>query len=145
MWHDPLHCHDTISLPAGAPLFGPTFVCDQGQCYRLYTTTKNFDGARKQCALDGGDLVTYGSLGQQLLVENYFKKFTLPAGYWVGTSRASVGAQWQGVDGSPLPQNASNDPYAHFTWLLTSHVRLALPIRSQNPVTAREQHSSCPL
>ena len=114
MWHDPLHCHDTISLPAGAPLFGPTFVCDQGQCYRLYTTTKNFDGARKQCALDGGDLVTYGSLGQQLLVENYFKKFTLPAGYWVGTSRASVGAQWQGVDGSPLPQLPSGDPYAHW-------------------------------
>jgi hypothetical protein len=48
-------------------------VCDQSQCYRLYTTTKNFDAARMQCALDGGDLVVHQSLGQQLLVENYFK------------------------------------------------------------------------
>jgi hypothetical protein len=83
---------------------------------------KNFDAARRQCALDGGDLVTYSSLGQQLLVENYFKSFILPAGYWVGTSRPSVGGAWANVDGSLLPQNASSDPYAHFTWLLASNV-----------------------
>jgi hypothetical protein len=98
-------------------------LCDQAQCYRLYTATKNFDGARKQCALDGGDLVTYSSLGQQLLVENYFKAFTLPAGYWTGVSRATTtGAQWQYVDGSPVSQKASNDPYAHFTWIQASQV-----------------------
>jgi hypothetical protein len=59
--------------PAGAPLFGATFVCDQTQCYRLYATARNFDTARKQCITDGGDLVVYQSLGQQMLVENYFK------------------------------------------------------------------------
>jgi hypothetical protein len=112
---------------AGAPNFGPTFLCDSSQCYRLYTATKNFDGARKQCATDGGELVTYTSLSQQLLVENYFKAFTLPAGYWTGVSRATTtGAQWQYVDGSPLPQNASNDPYAHFTWIQASQVSLPL-------------------
>jgi hypothetical protein len=80
--HGTLHCIDYTArrLPAGAPLYGPTFVCDQTQCYRLYTTTKNFDGARTQCALDGGDLVVYQSLGQQLLVENYFKWVHPPGG-----------------------------------------------------------------
>jgi hypothetical protein len=97
-------------------------VCDQQQCYRLYAAAKNFDTARKQCATDGGDLVVYSSLGQQMLVENYFKSFVLPAGYWVGTSRPSIGGAWANVDGSPLPQNASYDPYAHFTWLLASYV-----------------------
>ncbi len=100
-------------------------MCDQTQCYRLYSTAKNFDTARKQCALDGGDLVVYTTLGQQLLVENYFKAFTLPGGYWVGTSRPSLGGAWSNVDGSPLPQNASYDPYAHFTWLYASHVSSA--------------------
>jgi hypothetical protein len=50
------------------------------------------------------------------------RSFTLPASYWVGASRPSLSAAWSGVDGSPLPQNASNDPYAHFTWLLASYV-----------------------
>jgi hypothetical protein len=108
---------------AGAPNFGPTFFCDPSQCYRLYTATRNFDGARKQCATDGGELVTYSSLGQQLLVENYFKAFTLPAGYWTGVSRAGATAQWMYVDGSTLPQNASSDPYAHFTWIQATQVR----------------------
>jgi hypothetical protein len=62
-----------------------------------------------------------------MLVENYFKSFTMPPGYWVGTSRASVGANWVNVDGSPLPQNASYDPYAHFTWLQASYVGGCLP------------------
>ena len=59
--------------PAGAPLYSATFVCDSGQCFRLYTSTKNYDGARQQCALDGGDLVVYASLEQQMLAEHYFR------------------------------------------------------------------------
>jgi hypothetical protein len=48
-------------------------VCDAGQCFRLYTSTKSYDGARQQCALDGGDLVVYSSLEQQMLAEYYFR------------------------------------------------------------------------
>jgi hypothetical protein len=55
-------------------------------------------------------------------VENYFKAFSLPAGYWTGVNRASPSSPWQLLDGSPLPQNASNDPYAHFTWIQASQV-----------------------
>jgi hypothetical protein len=50
------------------------------------------------------------------------RKFTLPAGYWVGASRTSVSAPWQSVDGGTLPQNASHDPYGHWTWLQTNNV-----------------------
>ena len=47
----------------------------------------------------------------------------MPAGYWVGASRPGLSGTWSGVDGTPLPQNASYDPYAHFTWLLATYVR----------------------
>ena len=36
--------------------------------------------------------------------------------YWIGVNRESSDAFWAYLDGTALPQVASNSPYAHWSW-----------------------------
>jgi hypothetical protein len=42
-----------------------------------------------------------------------------PFYYWIGISRNGSAASYMHVDGTPLPQAASNEPYAHWAWYQT--------------------------
>jgi hypothetical protein len=66
----------------------------------------------------GGGVVAYRSAAKQLRVENYFaQQGTLtPFYYWLGVSRTGLASAYTYLDGSQVPQLASNEPYAHWSW-----------------------------
>ena len=56
-----------------------------------------------------------------LQVEFYFtQQSTLPTSYWIGVSRANISSHFFYMDGTPLPQFASRDPWAH--WGSTQYI-----------------------
>jgi hypothetical protein len=66
----------------------------------------------------GGSLFAPRSLGQQLMIENYFKMGALTDYYyWLGIRRQGLGPfeYVAGADRSVL-QHVSNVPYAHWSW-----------------------------
>lgn len=107
--------------PNCAPVYNSTFFCDATAsfCYSYVTTPANFSAAAASCTSLGGYLVKYDSGHLQFDVESYLNTTgaLTPYYYWIGIARQNVNGSYVYVsDGSSLPQNTSNTPYAHWSW-----------------------------
>ncbi len=106
--------------PNCAPPYNSTFFCDAtaSNCYSYMTNPANFSTARASCMALNGHLVKYDNAGLQYDVEQYLNRTGAlsPYYYWIGISRANENETYQFIDGSGVPQIATNVPYAHWSW-----------------------------
>ncbi len=108
--------------PAGAPPPNATFFCEPSSntCFFYNAALANFTSARAFCQgiAPGGDLARWNQPDKQLAAELFFERLgTLtPMYYWIGMMRRNSSSNFTFVDGSEVPQAASNSPYAHWNW-----------------------------
>ncbi len=112
-----------LVLPtAGAPPANNTFFCDAAtqRCFSYFTASLSHGNASAHCAQLFGHLFAPRSLGQQLLIENYFKMAPLTDYYyWLGIKRmpGDATSPYQYVSNPPdVPQSPTIAPYAHWSW-----------------------------
>jgi hypothetical protein len=152
-----------LSRTAGTPDTNTTFFCEalSGNCFLLRSATASqlsfYDAADTCAGFVGGNLVVYSSRSKQMLVEQYFGML-LPATYWLGASRASIGMEYTLTDGTAIqqvggcPYNSSRRPCAPLAgaaccrlcmWLAYGGVRWQQALCSANAARRRPATTPC--